>query len=93
MKGEKMKSCKAHIAMEERYSKLELEYDSLEEKKRICDTLNELIVKYHISPQITIEPNEVGKGEYVIEFHDDYDKKAGPFFEELLHALGIQKCD
>ncbi len=88
-----MKSCKAHIAMEERYSKLELEYDSLEEKKRICDTLNELVAKYHISPQITIEPNEVGKGEYVIEFHDDYDKKAGPFFEELLHALGIQKCD
>ncbi len=79
--------------MEERYSKLELEYDSLEEKKRICDTLNELVAKYHISPQITIEPNEVGKGEYVIEFHDDYDKKAGPFFEELLHALGIQKCD
>ena len=88
-----MKKCKAHIAMEERYSKLELDYDSLEEKKQICDTVNNLRAKYQISPQITIEPKEVGKGEYVIEFHDDYDKKAGPFFEELLHSLGIQKCD
>ena len=87
-----MKRCKAHMAMEERYSRLEIDYDSLEEKQNICNLVNELIPKYQISPQITIEPKEVGKGEYVIEFHDDYDKKAGPFFEELLKRLGVS-CD
>ncbi len=87
-----MKECKAHMAMEERYSKLEIDYDSLDEKQKICTLVNELVAKYQISPQITIEPKEVGKGEYVIEFHDDYDKKAGPFFEELLSRLGIS-CD
>ncbi len=87
------KRCKAHVAMEERYAKLEIDYESVEEKKNICNLVNDLIVKYKISPQITVEPKTVETGEYVIEFHDDYDKKAGPFFEELLSSLGIEKCD
>ena len=87
------KKCKAHIAMEERYARLELDYESVQEKKDICNLVNDLILKYNISPQITVEPKTVETGEYVIEFHDDYDKKAGPFFEELLSSLGIEKCD
>ena len=87
------KRCKAHVAMEERYARLEIDYDSVEEKKNICNLVNDLIVKYKISPQITVEPKTIETGEYVIEFHDDYDKKAGPFFEELLATLGIDKCD
>ncbi len=86
-------NCKAHIAMEERYSRLEIEYNSLDEKKKICNLVNDLIAKYKISPQITVEPKTIEHGEYVIEFHDDYDKKAGPFFEELLKTLEIEKCD
>ncbi|BCD68260.1 hypothetical protein [Nitratiruptor sp. YY09-18] len=88
-----MKNCRAHMAMEERYARLEIDYTSIEEKKKICNLVNDLIAKYHISPQITVEPATVETGEYVIEFHDDYDKKAGPFFEELLASLGIKKCD
>ncbi|NPA04118.1 MAG: hypothetical protein GXO61_04575 [Epsilonproteobacteria bacterium] len=88
-----MERCKAHIAMEERYARMEIEYDSIEEKKRICNSVNDLIVKHHISPQITVEPEDIEKGEYVIEFHDDYDKRAGDFFEDLLKVLGIEKCD
>ena len=87
------KKCKAHIAMEERYAKLEIDYESVEEKKNICNVVNDLIVKHRISPQITVEPKTVETGEYVIEFHDDYDQKAGPFFEDLLQILGIEKCD
>ena len=79
--------------MEERYAKLEIDYNSLDEKKKICNLVNDLIAKYKISPQITVEPDTIETGEYVIEFHDDYDKKAGPFFEELLNTLGITKCD
>ena len=86
-------NCKAHMAMEERYARLEIDYDSVEEKKKICNLVNDLIVKYHISPQITVEPKTIERGEYVIEFHDDYDKKAGEFFEDLLNQLNITKCD
>ena len=85
--------CKAHVSMEERYAKLEIDYNSVEEKKRICNLVNDLIVKYKISPQITVEPKTVEAGEYVIEFHDDYDKKAGPFFEDLIKTLNIKECD
>ncbi len=85
--------CKAHISMEERYARLEIDYNSVEEKKNICNLVNDLIVKHRISPQIEVKPSDLDHGSYIIEFHDDYDKKAGPFFEELLRSLGITKCD
>ncbi|HIE34994.1 MAG TPA: hypothetical protein EYP79_02200 [Campylobacterales bacterium] len=88
-----MQRCKAHVSMEERYAKLEIEYDSLEEKQKICETANELINVYKISPQITVLPKNIENGEYIFEFHDDYDKKAGNFFEDLLKKLKITKCD
>lgn len=79
--------------MEERYARLEIDYDSIEEKKDICNMVNDLIVAHKISPQIEVKPQTLETGSYIIEFHDDYDKKAGPFFEELLANLGITKCD
>jgi hypothetical protein len=87
------KKCKAHVSMEERYSRMEIEYESVKEKKDICNMVNDLIVKYEISPVIEVKPKDVERGEYIIEFHDDYDKKAGPFFEELLKTLKINDCD
>ena len=87
------KKCKAHISMEERYARLELDYDTIEEKKNICNLVNDLIVEHKISPQIEVKPQTLETGSYIIEFHDDYDKKAGPFFEELLSKLGISRCD
>jgi len=85
--------CKAHISMEERYARLEIDYDTIQEKKDICNLVNDLIVEHKISPQIEVKPQTLETGSYIIEFHDDYDKKAGPFFEELLAKLGISKCD
>ena len=87
------KKCKAHVQMEERYARLEIDYDSLKEKKDICNLVNDLIEIHKISPQITVEPKTTETGEYIIEFHDDYDKKAGDFFEDLLKKLNITKCD
>ena len=84
---------RAHVSMEERYARLEIDYESAEEKRSICNLVDDLIAKYHISPQIEVQPLDVNRGSYIIEFHDDYDKKAGPFFEELLKSLGIAKCD
>ncbi|WP_281950986.1 hypothetical protein [Nitrosophilus kaiyonis] len=88
-----MSKPKAHIQMEERYARLEIDYDNLEEKKAICNFVNDLIAVHKISPQITVEPKTTETGEYIIEFHDDYDKKAGDFFEDLLKKLDIKKCD
>jgi len=87
------KKYKAHVQMEERYARLEIDYDCLEEKRAICNYLNDLIAIHKISPQITIEPKTTNTGEYIMEFHDDYDKKAGVFFEDLLEKLDIKKCD
>ena len=43
---------KAHVQMEERYARLELDYYNLKEKRNICNTITDLIEKHHISPQI-----------------------------------------
>lgn len=83
---------KCHVQMEERYARLEIKYDSLQEKKDICNYVNDLIAVHKISPQITVEPKTTETGEYIIEFHDDYDKKAGDFFEDLLKKLNITSC-
>ncbi|MRI83052.1 MAG: hypothetical protein C6I00_01400 [Nitratiruptor sp.] len=88
-----MAKCQAHVSMEERYARLEIDYTSVEEKRRICNLVNDLIVEHRISPQIEVRPETIETGSYIIEFHDDYDQKAGPFFEELLEALGIDRCD
>ena len=88
-----MAKCKAHVSMEERYARLELDYENLEEKKQICNLVNDLVAERRISPQIEVRPDGIERGSYIIEFHDDYDQKAGPFFEELLRRLGIEQCD
>jgi hypothetical protein len=79
--------------MEERYARLVLEYTTIEEKGHIYDVIEKLIVDMRISPNIIITPIEPGFGEYTIEFHDDYDKEGGEFFERLLRELNIEACD
>ena len=83
----------AFCEMEERYARLVLEYTSLEEKSHIYDAIEKLILDMNISPNIVITPIEPGFGEYTIEFHDDYDKEGGEFFEKLLAELQIDTCD
>jgi len=70
------------IRMEERYSKLELLCnDNCQEALSIIE---ELLAKYKLTPELFIED-----GVIEVEFHDDYDKRAGPFYEELAQKLGI----
>jgi len=91
-----MKDCietiKAIHVQEERYSKLELLYKSNLEKEEILNTLNEL--SYRKECQVEISDNQEGDGYgfICIEFHDDYDKESGPFFDELISKLGIDRC-
>jgi len=90
---EKEACIKAYHEMEERYAKLILEYHSLDQKERIFDAANTLIKKYNIYPTKIITPKGDFTGDFCLEFHDDYDKVAGAFFEELIKNLGIDHCE
>ncbi len=86
---------KAHHLMEERYAQLVLEY-AYSEVKNSIDVAVDAIKKsgkYSIEPSIDVSEHENGSGEYSIEFFDDYDREAGEYFEELLCALNICKCE
>jgi len=84
---------KAYHEEEERYSRLILEYSSLDERKLICDKVAETIEKLDMVPYTVVTPKDSKSGEYCLEFHDDYDRKSGDFFESLLHSLGVKECE
>ena len=84
---------KAYHEMEERYSRLVLEYGSTVQRKLICDTVGVVIEEFGIAPSITVTPKKNLAGEYSVEFHDDYDKESGKFFEALIKKLDIGHCE
>jgi hypothetical protein len=84
---------KAYHEMEERYSRLVLEYHSLEQKEQIFNASNEIIKKYKVYPTKIISPKGDFNGNFCLEFHDDYDKVSGTFFEELIKVLGVDHCE
>lgn len=80
----------AMFCTEERYAALTIYFDSTAQKKTICDTMDELLPRYDLSPEIAIKP--VGKerrGELTVEFHDDYNRDAEPLVEELTRRLSL----
>ena len=85
---------KAYHESEERYAKMEIVFNTIDDRKKLCDVISTLIAKKKVSPETTISQDK-GKqsGEYCIEFHDDYDKESGDFFEELLGQLDIGACE
>jgi len=84
---------KAYHEEEERYSRLILEYHNTKQRKKICKKVSNMIEKYHIVPFTTVTPKDGKNGEYSLEFHDDYDRKSGDFFEDLIHSLGVEHCE
>lgn len=84
---------KAYHEMEERYSRLVLVYNNTEQRNLICDTVGKMIDEKGIAPGVTVTPKKDLGGEYAVEFHDDYDKKSGKFFEELIGKLDISHCE
>jgi hypothetical protein len=78
---------------EERYEKLELLYRNEKEKKKILDAINTLHYRDECHVEIATVDEGEGHGFVSIEFHDDYDKEAGPFFDALIKKLGIDHCE
>jgi hypothetical protein len=87
-----LENIKAIHTQEERYSKLELIYNNSKEKEKIYNALKEL--SYNKECQVEISDNEEdeARGFICIEFHDDYDKESGPYFDALISKLGIDCC-
>ncbi|NPA74105.1 MAG: hypothetical protein GXO12_05275 [Epsilonproteobacteria bacterium] len=89
------KACiEAYHEMEERYAMLEIRFFSEEQKSLIKKALSDAIKEYEISPEIVVEydDNDRSHGMYIIEFHDDYDRESGDFFEKIIKDLDIGKC-
>jgi len=84
---------KAYHEMEERYARLILAYHNNEQRNKICNTVGEMIEEQGIAPAVTVTPGKNLGGEYCIEFHDDYDKESGKFFEDLIKKLGVDHCE
>ncbi len=89
------KNCdiKAYHEEEERYSRLVLEYHSTKQRQEICDAVAKAIEKFDMVPYTIITPKDDKSGEYLLEFHDDYDRRSGDFFEEILKLLKVDRCD
>ncbi len=88
------KTCiKAYHEMEERYARLELLYFNIDQRALICNTVTDMIKKYGIAPDVTTTAKDKESGEYVIEFHDDYDRASCNFFEDLIKNLNIGHCE
>ena len=91
----KTKACiEAYHEMEERYAMLEIKFFDKEQSSQINKAIVTAIKEFEVSPDIMVEhdndnPNE---GIYLIEFHDDYDKESGEFFEKIIKDLGIGHC-
>ncbi len=91
----KKKACiEAYHEMEERYAMLEIKFFDKEQSSRINSVVINAIKEFEVSPDIMIEhdDNNKDKGIYIIEFHDDYDKESGDFFEKIIKDLDIGHC-
>ncbi len=89
------KACiEAYHEMEERYAMLEIRFFTEEQKSQIKKVLADSIKQYQLSPEIVVEydDNDNTHGMYIIEFHDDYDRESGDFFEKIIKDLDIGKC-
>jgi len=84
---------KAHMRMEERYEGLSLIFgDNPELKAKILEAINHAKQVCGKAPfvfeKISTERTDIQS--IYIEFHDDYHREAGDFFEKILHELGIE---
>jgi len=84
---------KAFHEMEERYTRLVIEYHSNAQRKQVCDTVGDVIEEFGVAPALTVTPGKNLGGEYSIEFHDDYRRDSQLFFDSLIAKLGIDHCE
>ena len=93
-KNNKKKACiLAYHEMEGAENRLELAYFCLEQKKKICDAIDELAKLYGVFPaQMNISKSKT-EGEIHIEFFEYSARNSLLFFDGLIAKLDIGKCE
>lgn len=81
---------KAYFCGEERFLRITICFETAEQKKMLCDTMDELVAKYELAPTVLIRRNEGGGGEVDVEFADDYNEEAKPLIEEYARLTGLE---
>ncbi len=77
---------------EERFARLSIAYDTLEEKENVSSHVDSIIAKYARKPEeIYTTKVSNGKEVLVIEYHDS-DREIGDIFEEIIKSLNITCC-
>ncbi len=87
---------KAYFRMEERYEGLQLVYGlNVEEEANILKAIELAKKDTELNPDVfeNKDANHPEKAAIYIEFHDDYDREGGEFFEEVLKYLHVEKCN
>jgi endo-alpha-1,4-polygalactosaminidase (GH114 family) len=77
---------------EERYTKISLAYDTVEQKREIEDALASIHEDHKLQRKEYETTGSNGRKIFVIEYHDDYDREAGTIFEKLMKTLNIERC-
>ena len=78
---------------EEKYSKLSIAYEGIEEGKLVCSTVENIIAQHKVQPETYTCNISDAKNVLVIEYHEDLDREAGKIFTQILKALDIKDCD
>ncbi len=77
---------------EERFARLSIAYDTVEEKECVNSHVDAIIAKYaHKPEEIYTTKVANGKEVLVIEYHD-CDRETGDIFEEIMKSLNITCC-
>jgi len=82
----------AEFRSEERFSRLALAYDKNTEKELVNTTVDKIIAKCPLTPEMHTTKVSSGKEVLVIEYHDDIHRESGPIFEEIMKSLNIKIC-
>ena len=81
----------AEFRSEERFSKLSIAYESVEEKQKVNQVIEKIIAEHSMKPETYTTAVSSGKEVLVIEYPDDVARESGAIFEEIIKVLNITK--
>ncbi len=79
----------AEVRSEEMYTRLSIAFNTEEEKKCITNTVDTLLKKHKLNPEIHFSQISSDKTVMVIEFNEDRNREAGDVFEEIIKTLNV----
>lgn len=81
----------AEFRSEEKFFKLSLAYEGKEEGKLVCSTVDKIVSKYDVQPEVYTCNISDSKEVVVIEYPEDTSREAGAIFNEIIDTLDVKK--